>query len=79
MQMQKGEKMAKIPEDTIYHYEQTDKKTITITQIPLIRCKDCEYWWNKCLCKIFSKYGSIKTYEDDFCSYGERREDAEIH
>jgi hypothetical protein len=49
----------------------------------LVRCKDC-YWWNKestkikgrYVCNRFSMYGLYEnhTLEDDFCSYGERRD-----
>ena len=46
----------------------------------LVRCKDCRWWsgsqetmHNNHLCRNWSKFGSINTGADDFCSYGERR------
>ena len=36
--------MAKLPRDTITHYEYDSKGNINITIIDLIRCKDCEHW-----------------------------------
>lgn len=47
----------------------------------LVRCKDCRWWGgdletihNNHLCHNWSKFGSINTGADDFCSHGERRE-----
>ena len=49
--------------------------------VELVRCKDCRWWngnsetmHNNHLCRNWSKFGSINTSADDFCSYGERRE-----
>ena len=43
----------------------------------LVRCKDCRLWsgnqetmHNNHLCRNWSKFGSINTSADDFCSYG---------
>ena len=51
----------------------------------IVRCKDCRWWngnpetmHNNHLCRNWSKFGSIDTSADDFCSYGERREDGTI-
>ena len=47
----------------------------------LVRCKDCKWWsgnpetmHNNHLCRNWSKFGSINTSANDYCSYGERRE-----
>ena len=49
--------------------------------VKVVRCKDCTHWYDRegvCL-KIYSD-GTVSPYawqdrkEDDFCSYGERRE-----
>ena len=48
----------------------------------VVRCKDCRWWncenlnyqHNNHLCRYWSKFGSIDTSADDFCSLGERRE-----
>ena len=49
--------------------------------MPIVRCKDCRWWsgsqettHNNHLCRNWSKFGSISTSADDFCSYGERSE-----
>lgn len=51
----------------------------TIDAVPVVRCKDCEYWecgpdtkgeiYKKYLCDAFE----CGTTAYDFCSYGERR------
>lgn len=43
--------------------------------IDIVRCKDCEWYLNDHLCTQFSKYGTIETEPDDFCSYGEVRDE----
>lgn len=44
--------------------------------VPVVRCRDCKYWDNGNLsfeCPWdYGRYGSSD--EDDFCSYGERKE-----
>ena len=52
--------------------------------IDIVRCKECKYWKGdgvftlnalgeeEKLCKWWSKFGTIRTAETDFCSYGER-------
>lgn len=45
--------------------------------VPVVRCRDCKYWDNGNLsfeCPWdYGRHGSSD--EDDFCSYGERREE----
>ena len=51
----------------------------------LVRCKDCKFYikhsflgaiqkWCERLCNEFDRSMPIATNDDDFCSYGERRE-----
>ena len=40
--------------------------------IDIVRCGKCKYWMNEHLCQWWSRYGTIETDADDFCSYGER-------
>ena len=39
--------------------------------IPVVRCKDCK-WWKYEICK--NAFGLAFNGEDDFCSYGERKD-----
>lgn len=49
----------------------------TADVVEVVRCKDCVYYENF-LCGRFNAYGdSVEEPEYDYCSYGERREDAE--
>lgn len=40
----------------------------------LVLCKDCRFWRNEHLCLVMSRYGSMDTKAEHYCSYGERRE-----
>jgi hypothetical protein len=64
-------------EQMMHHY----LRKATEGAVPVVRCKDCVHWYERegvCL-KIYSD-GAVSQYawqerkEDDFCSYGERRE-----
>lgn len=46
----------------------------TVDWEPLVRCKDC-MWFNTSACAIRIVDESDKPKENDFCSFGERRED----
>ena len=46
----------------------------TIDAVPVIRCKDCK-WFGKSGCAILIIDESDKPKEDDFCSWGERKEE----
>ena len=68
----------RLPQDRILHIdtEIVDGK-VNITaewQGEIVRCKDCKYWKNEHLCLAWSRFGSIETKAEQFCSYGERRE-----
>lgn len=45
----------------------------TADVVEVVRCRDCEYYDNL-LCGRFNAYGT-SVEEDDYCSYGERREE----
>ena len=38
--------------------------------VPLIHCRECSHWQNKHLCNQWSRFGTIETEADDFCSRG---------
>ena len=38
----------------------------------LVRCGECKMWMSEHLCQWWSRYGTVETDADDFCSYGER-------
>lgn len=69
----------KVLKEVISTYIEEDGK-IKITETPLIRCGECE-WWVSAEESIFNGYCSkqIDAFnlfdETDFCSYGERRTD----
>ena len=46
----------------------------TIDAVVVVRCKDCRFWKNEHLCLVMSRYGSIDTKAEHYCSWGERRE-----
>lgn len=41
----------------------------------IVRCKDCRFWKNEHLCLVMSRYGSIDTKAEHYCSWGERKEE----
>lgn len=50
----------------------------------LVRCKDCKFYdfWERrgihlCVCWSGDPYEAAEPGEDDFCSFAERRDDAE--
>ncbi|MBR6654337.1 MAG: hypothetical protein IKL27_06370 [Oscillospiraceae bacterium] len=54
----------------------------TIDAVPVVRCKDCKFWFrnnghDKNGCPITDS--DIWMDDSDFCSYGERRDDAGNH
>ena len=40
--------------------------------IDIVRCRECKMWMSEHLCQWWSRYGTVETDADDFCSYGER-------
>ena len=46
-----------------------------IDAVPVVRCKDCKHLLNGCGCKMFGGGDHYPVVlENDFCSYGERKE-----
>ena len=43
-------------------------------EMEIVFCKDCRFWKNEHLCLVMSRYGSIDTKAEHYCSWGERRE-----
>ena len=59
------------------HYEDL-KNLPTADVVEVIRCEDCRYFaptveWYEC------EFHDHYTMTDNYCSYGERREDEQIH
>ena len=54
-----------------------------IDAVPVVRCKDCklaETYGGRLYCSMFEDGGGCSSTEpDDFCSYGERRDEETIH
>ena len=80
--------MAKLPSDTIYHYEYDGKGNINLTMTDLIRCKDCKYFhYDKPYVvydipvlghEVCDKWGDgCKTSENGFCFMAERKGEEE--
>ena len=53
-----------------------DHGRYSIASQPLIRCKDCKEGTYSSDCTIICKYLNNAFSPDDYCSYGERRENA---
>ena len=69
--------MAKLPSDTIYHYEYDGKDNINITITDLIRCRDCKWWYKDADSVMSCEYTDMSQPEDGFCNRAERRGDEE--
>lgn len=46
-----------------------------VDAVPVVRCKDCRYFSAEDIPSCTSTYGMTDPRPDDFCSYGERRND----
>ena len=68
-----------IPEDRQVCKACEDHGKPTADVVEVVRCKDCEHWGGVTfgyICRRFSgSYIRNETRENDFCSYGERKED----
>lgn len=42
--------------------------------VEVVRCKDCINHRKNGLCEGWSRYGTISTHDDAFCSYGVKRD-----
>ena len=55
----------------------------TIDAVPVVRCKDCRFYAaykGECFREgfIFTEDGSLYVGDDDFCSYGERKDNVDM-
>lgn len=58
--------------------EQAIKEAPTVDAVEVVRCKDCKHFGGHgaCHCHAADENGTpIFVREDDFCSYGERKDD----
>lgn len=47
----------------------------TVEAVNVVRCKDCVFWLKNCYDKPLCTCVDRVTYSNDYCSYGERRDD----
>lgn len=68
----------RLPQDRILHIDtefKDGKVNVKVEwQGEIVRCKDCRFWKNKHLCLVMSRYGSMDTKAEHYCSWGERKE-----
>ena len=63
--------------DLVQHTRDFVAKMTTIDAVPVVRCKDCEYYkYEECVCPRMVMSDCAHYYPDpeDFCSYGERKD-----
>lgn len=58
-------------EHAIWHLDLVD----TIDAEPVLHCKDCKYWHNGVNITYCYRIGSAMIKENDYCSFGERKEE----
>lgn len=56
-------------------WSQITKTIDSAPSIDIVRCGECKMWMSEQLCQWWSRYGTVETDADDFCSYGEREND----
>ena len=60
-------------EDDEYTYRYVSEHQIDdAPSIDICFCRECKMWMSEHLCQWWSRYGTVETDADDFCSYGER-------
>lgn len=80
-----GKDITIIPHDFITHYVKTEELLlqdvhgnyayhVKTERIPLIRCGECKYW-NYEMSGCNRNPGLMVWRDDDFCPYGERKDD----
>ena len=55
-------------------WSQITKTIDSAPSIDIVRCGECKMWMSEHLCQWWSRYGTVETDADDFCSYGERKD-----
>lgn len=66
-------------------YGYVDAKQIadapTVDAVEVVRCRECKHWHKETLFCDYMPYGEaqerVNWYADDFCSYGERKDDGD--
>lgn len=52
--------------------------TPTVDAVEVVRCRECKHWHKETLFCDYMPYGEaqerVNWYADDFCSYGERKD-----
>lgn len=70
------------PDTAIYSLISLIEKQPTVDAVPVVQCKDCIWFGGKHGCPLaeseYFKSGKLLPHENDFCSYGERREKDEV-
>ena len=56
-------------------WSQITKTIDSAPSIDIVRCGECKMWMSEHLCQWWSRYGTVETDADDFCSYGEREDE----
>ena len=50
----------------------------TVNAVEVVKCRDCKHWHKETLFCDYMPYGEaqerVNWYADDFCSYGERKD-----
>lgn len=53
----------------------------TVDAVEVVRCRECKHWHKETLFCDYMPYGEaqerVNWYVDDFCSYGERKDDSD--
>lgn len=53
----------------------------TVDAVEVVRCRECKHWHKETLFCDYMPYGEeqerVNWYADDFCSYGERKDDSD--
>lgn len=47
----------------------------TADVVNVVRCGECRHWQNGHICLAWSRYGTIETTAEQFCSSGERKDE----
>ena len=58
----------------IYRAEQLLKDAPTVDAVPVVRCRDCKYYFDDTQCCGYVN-GLMNVTKADYCSYGRRKQD----
>ena len=74
------EKLIEILRVPIYPHELADPTEVVAEYlldngvVPVVRCKDCKHWCEDTLSCMCGNHYDDNWYAEDFCSYGERKD-----